>query len=112
MNKFIKDQLNKITVPIITLDNNILYIKKQIGNITNDFNIGDQYNIRIEKYILNPSPTFTLSSNWNAGTMPPEEELKVTVLQKAGNMIKFKCIGKTTNIYWEGWLPKKSITIL
>ena len=112
MNKFIKDQLNKITVPIIELNSNVLYIKKQSNNTDNDFNIGEHYSIRIEKYILNPSPTFTLSANWNAGTIPPEEELNVTVLQKAGNMIKFKCIGKTTNIYWEGWLPKKSITIL
>lgn len=111
MNKFIEDQLNKITAPIILLDNNVLYIKKQ-SSINNSFNIGDKYTIRIEKYILNPSSTFTLSSNWNAGTIPPEEELEAIVLQKAGNMIKFKCIGKTTNIFWEGWLPKKSITIL
>ena len=113
MNKFIKEQLNKITVPVAELDNNVLLFKKQTSNNVNtDFVIGQQYNIRIEKYILNPSPTFTLASNWNAGTIPPEEELFVIVLQKAGNMIKFNCKGKTTGIQWEGWLPKKSITVL
>ena len=113
MNKFIKEQLNKITVPVAKSDGNVIYFKKQtICNVNTDFVIGQQYNIKIEKYILNPPPTFTLASNWNGGTIPPEEEMLVVVLQTAGNMIKFKCKGKTTGIYWEGWLPKKSITIL
>ena len=59
MNKFIKEQLNKITVSVTELDNNVLLFKKQTSNNVNtDFVIGQQYNIRIEKYILNPSPTF------------------------------------------------------
>ena len=112
LNKFISKQLNLITVPIQQLSNTKFIILKQtIDNINTEaeFNIGETYNIVIEDYILNPPPTFTLSENWNAGTKPPEKELIAKVLQIAGKMIKFNCIGKNTNFQWEGWLPKKSI---
>lgn len=114
MDKFIREQLKKITVPIIFLDDSQthLLIKKQGGKEVQDFVIGNNYNIMIEDYIINPPPNFTLASNWNFNTNPPEKELTGEVLQIVGKMLKFKCIGKTTNIEWEGWLPKKSIKIV
>ena len=116
MNKFIKEQLQKVTIPMSSWDSNTIqvFIPKQSANSNKntDFELYKSYNIVIEDYIINPPPTFTLASNWNFGTTPPEKELSATVLQIVGKMIKFKCIGKTTNIEWEGWLPKKSIKIL
>ena len=114
MNRFIREQLNKITIPMPDWndDTTIFVIPKQGNNIKVDFVVGGTYDIMIEDYILNPPPNFTLSSNWNYNTNPPEKELRVEVLQIVGKMLKFKCIGKTTGIEWEGWLPRKSITIL
>lgn len=112
MNKFINAELNKITLPIINIENNKFIIKKQIGCSQNQFAVGEIYNIKVEDYILNPPPSFTLAENWNFGTNPPEKELSAKVLQIVGKMIKFNCIGKTTGITWEGWLPNKSIQIL
>ena len=114
MNKFIKEQLQKITIPITSWDDDTTHIiiKKQGSNSSEDFIIGNIYDIIIENYIINPPPNFTLASNWNFNTTPPERELHAKVLQIVGNMLKFQCIGKTTNIEWEGWLPKKSIKIV
>lgn len=114
MNKFIKEQLQKITIPISNWDDNTINIivPKQGNNNIADFHIGNKYNILVEDYIINPPPNFTLASNWNFNTNPPEKELQAEVLQIVGKMLKFKCIGKTTNIEWEGWLPRKSIKIV
>ena len=114
MNKFVSAQLKKIVIPRIYIDNNPnkIIFKKQGANIDTDFIVFNTYNILVEDYILNPPPGFTLADNWNFGTNPPEKELTAKVLQIAGKMIKFDCIGKTTNINWVGWLPKKSIKIV
>lgn len=113
MNKFIKDQLNKINVPLPEFNDytNHIVIKKQGAKQNDNLNIGEVYNIKIENYIVNEPPNFSLSSNWNFGTVPPEVNLQAQVLQVMGNMLKFKCKGITTGIEWEGWLPRKSITI-
>ena len=116
MNKFIKEQLQQITIPITSWDDDTTHIiiKKQgsRSNSSEDFIIGNNYDIIVEDYIINPPPNFTLSSNWNFNTNPPEKELEVEVLQIVGKMLKFKCVGKTTGIEWVGWIPRKSITIV
>lgn len=112
LNKFIKEQLQKITVPMTYNENKIYIAKQGSKKLFSDFEIGQVYNIKIEDYILNPPQTFTLAANWNFGTVPPEKELTAKVLQIAGKMIKFECIGKTSNISWIGWIPKKSIEIM
>ncbi len=115
MNKFIKEQLQKITIPMTTWDENttkIVFSRQTIQQtVKSDFEVGGVYNIEVENYILNPPPTFTLAANWNNGTNPPEKEMFAEVLQFAGKMIKFNCKGKTTGIEWVGWLPRKSITM-
>lgn len=89
-----------------------LVIQKQgIPVKPTDFVEGKTYDISIADYVINPPPGFTLASNWNYGTIPPEKNLEAKVLQIMGNMLKFKCKGVTTGVEWEGWLPKKSITM-
>ena len=116
MNKFIKEQLQKVTIPMSNWDSNTIKInipkQKNSSNDIKDFELGKTYNIIIEDYILNPPSTFTLAANWNFDTIPPEKELSAEVLQILGNMIKFKCKGKITNIEWEGWLPRKSLKVI
>lgn len=83
-----------------------------VGNgIKSQFERGEKFTIKIEPYIINQPPNFTLAENWNKGTVPPEEILDVEVLQLMDNMIKFKARGKCTKIAWEGWLPRKSFKI-
>ena len=86
--------------------------KQNVNSNRVDFELGEMYNIIVDDYILNPPPTFTLAANWNFNTIQPEKELHVQVLQTLGNMIKFKCKGKNTNIEWEGWLPRKSFKVI
>lgn len=117
MNKFIKKELQKINPTMSEWDDNTTKIHiDKIGTPTpradSGFVVGSNYELRVEEYIINPPPSFTLASNWNFNTVPPERELYAMCIQVMGKMIKFKCRGKTTNIEWEGWLPQKSITVL
>lgn len=115
MNKFIEEQLHKINVPLPEWDSNTtkIIIPKQSTTIVQpvEFQLGGLYNICIEDYVLNPPPNFTLAVNWNGGTTPPEKEMVAEVIQIAGKMIKFNCKGKTTGETWEGWLPRKTVTM-
>lgn len=112
MNKFIKEQLLKIKIPMSDWDDNTLkiIIYKQDNTSKADFVVGNIYNITVANYVINPPPNFSLASNWNYGTVPPEENMTAQVLQIMGNMLKFSCKGESTGITWEGWLPRKSIT--
>lgn len=116
MNKFIKEQLLKIKIPMSDWNDDtrkIIIDKQRIESKTNNgFEIGEVYNIEVENYIINPPPTFTLAANWNNGTSPPEKELTAETLQIAGKMIKFNCKGKTSGVPWTGWLPLKSIKLI
>ena len=114
MNKFIKEQLKKTRVELPDWDDNTTQLIITRGDIstTSDIVINGVYTIKVENYILNPPPTFTLAENWNGGTNPPEEKLNATIIQIMGKMIKVKSSGVTTGIAWEGWLPRKGFTII
>ena len=112
MNKDILKELKKCksaNIPEI-LETDTEVIIPKYSNI--DFIAGLYYNIKIEDYIIDEPDNFTLSSNWNGGTKPPETLLSIKVLEIKGKMVKVDSIGKITGIVWVGWLPKKSITIL
>lgn len=113
-NKFITEQLNKIKVDKLIVEDNVFVFSKSSSGVNseNTISVGDLYKIQVENYILNPPPGFTLSSNWNNNTLPPEQILDVEILQIMGKMVKCKCIGNTTKIVWEGWLPRKSFSII
>ena len=115
VNKFIKEQLKKVNIAIHPYDwddsTTTIIIQKQVPKRQQEFVIGRGYDIYVQDYVINEPPNFTLSVNWNFGTVPPEKNLYAVVLQIMGNMLKFKCKSKTTGIEWEGWLPKESINI-
>lgn len=113
MNKFVKQQLNKCRVVLPPYDDNTthLHIPYQQLQPTTQFNSTDLFTISIKDYIINEPDNFTLSSNWNNGTKPPEHKMQVRMLETRGKMIKVSGNGITTNIYWEGWLPQKGFEI-
>lgn len=120
MNKFIKEQLQKIRVPMSDWDENsevIYFYNNQSSEI--DFEIGKLYRIQLENYILNEPPNFTLSSNWNKGIIPTSEILDARIVNIQGKMIQVNAIGfdpisntQKTDSYNYLWLPKKSVIIL
>lgn len=115
MNKFTARELNKIkeTIPIEFDDTTTHIIIPCVENRkVNTYNIGDKFSIRLESYIRNQPPNFTLAENWNQGTVPPEDYLDITIVKTAGKMIGVKAIGKNSGEKWEGWLPSKGFMVL
>jgi hypothetical protein len=122
MNKIIKNQLLKCKVADIpSFEEDTTYIEIPKGKRFNkslSFELNKCYIIEIEDYVLNPSPEFTLSTNWNRGTVPPNKYMKVMVSQIMGKMIKV--IGNSydynnhtdLNFIWEGWLPSAAVKLL
>lgn len=112
MNKFIKEQLKKCRIVLPDWDDNttemIISTKQQKSVINQSGNL----HISIENYIINEPATFTLSSNWNGGTKPPENEMIIKIINQTGKMYKVSGTGISTNIYWEGWLPEKGFKIV
>ena len=114
MNKFTYKELEKINHLISTgWDDNTTHIiiRRDSDIISSLSNTDDRFTIKVENYIINQPPNFSLSENWNRGTVPPEEVLEVKILQVMGKMTKVDAIGKCTRIPWEGWLPNKSFKI-
>ena len=120
INPLIKEQLDKITkIELPNFDDERIISIKKTGSYSDSyFNVGDCYLICVEDYILNPPNGFTLHSNWNSNKIPKHKFMKIDVLQTMGKMVRVNSIGYDfknhidTGDMWEGWLPKKSITIV
>lgn len=115
MNKFIKQQLKKCRVVLPEWDDSTTHLL--IECTTNHpaqetLNTDKEYLIEIKDYILHEPPNFTLSSNWNAGTVPPEHSMKIKYINVMGKMVQVQGVGTTTNISWTGWLPQKSFEVI
>lgn len=115
MNLIIEQQLKKCKVASIPyFDKNTTHLIIPKVTVQNEEVCipGHYYLIEIEDYVINEPPQYTLSSNWNKGTKPPEHRMKVDILQIMGKMVKINGIGDNTDITWEGWLPLKSFKVL
>ena len=122
MNKIVKQQLSSCKVADIPeFDDNTTHIfipKANKSSLVLEFHIHSYYIIEIADYVLNPSPEFTLATNWNKGTIPPNKYMKVEVSQITGKMIKVTGIAYDVStqrdlpIVWEGWLPASSTKII
>ena len=115
MNKFIKEQLNKCKIANIPeFDDDTTELLIQGANKSNkvDFELGLEYNIEVEDYIIHPYPGFTLHDNWNKGIVPTDKQMHVLITKDMGKMICVQAIGLNDNKVWGGWLPKKSCKIL
>lgn len=122
MNKYIREQLEKIKAPMSSYDDKSTLIqieKRKPVSTSNSFTIGTKYRISVEDYILNEPPNFTLSANWNKNIVPTSKYLEGTVINIQGNMIQFNLVGfdissntEKDDRYMGLWLPRKSITVL
>ena len=120
MNEIIKEQLKLLKVAELSeFDDNTteITIPKQEAKEYN-INIGKCYLIELENYIINPPETFTLHINWNNNIIPKDKYMKVEIVGIMGKMVKVNGVGYDfvnkldLNTMWEGWLPRKAITII
>ena len=118
MNQLIYDQLKKISgvdLPDFNIDDISLVIPKYKEK---SLAVGKAYLIRLEKYLLNPPSGFNLHANWNKGIAPKNEYLYALIIQDMGKMIRIRSFGYDFDKQcilmnsWDGWLPKKSITVI
>lgn len=115
MNKFVKQQLAKCRVVLPPYDDNTTHmvIPFKTNTIpTQTINTSDKFTIEIKDYIINEPSNFTLSSNWNGGTRPPEHNMIVRYVETRGKMVLVEGTGINTNIYWKGWLPQKGFDVI
>lgn len=118
MNKFIKEELAKCKhAPLPDYDDTTTQIiinhkPEQVKLFDGEIKSGYNYNIKIENYIINPPPNFTLADNWNNGTSPTDNEMNVVVEEIMGKMVKVRGKGNNDGQYWSGWLPRRSFKIM
>ena len=115
MNKFTFRELSKVSNLIQEdwdINSTHLIIPNKDGIVKNTISVGEKFTIKLENYIINQPPNFTLSENWNQGTIPPEQILDVEVMRVMGKMIGVKAVGKNSKEVWEGWLPEKGFKII
>ena len=111
MNKFVERELNRcrVNLPEWNSDTTHLVIPFGIELPSQDGN--KEYVISIKNYILHEPPNFTLSENWNHGTVPPEQFMTVKFVDKRGKLTKVSGVGNRTGIEWSGWLPDKGFEV-
>lgn len=117
MNKYIKEQLShcKIArIPPFNEDTVEIYISRDSAGKSQEFEfeIGREYDIEVEDYIIHPYPGFTLHDNWNKGIIPTDKWMHVQVLQTRGKMLQVSAVGLQDQRPWTGWLPRKSCKLL
>ena len=109
VNKFVKRELERCRVGLPYWDNDTTEIIIPYGDTAiND----DTHEIVIKNYIINEPANFTLSYDWNNGTVPPETNMQVKFVDTKGKMTKVDGIGITTNVRWSGWLPNKGFEVI
>lgn len=115
MNERIKKQLEKCRVQLPPYTDSTTYFiipgNSQVKTAQTNVEASKKYIIEIKDYIIHEPETFTLSSNWNHGTKPPEYIMSVKYVDSRGKMIMVEGTGVTTNVYWKGWLPQKGFEV-
>ena len=121
MNSLIKRELlncRVAEVPEFNDEDTEIIIYKNSTMRASQYQVHKCYLVELEDYIINPPPEFTLSSNWNKGTIPPSKFMKVEIAQVMGKMIRitgrgYDIITKSDmNTVWEGWVPQKSMKLI
>lgn len=118
INKIIQEQLEKTSAPIGEYDE----IRHQyvIHKYTEPvFDLNTYYLVELDSTLTNPTGNPVLVSNWNKGTYPKYNYMKIVVNKKFGkDMIQVDAIyydnvsKKDILEMWSGWLPISQIRII
>ena len=117
INQIIKDQLEKVEVAKVGAYDPIkkMYVIPKHTEAT--FEVNHCYLIRLDKTLLNPNSNDILVDNWNQGSYPKHEYMKVSVVQKLSTNIKVDGLyydpitKQDINELWSGWLPVDQLSI-
>lgn len=109
MNRFIEEQLNKVTIPIEKIADNKFLVRRQSKVTPSDFEVGYHYVIEVEDYIVHPFKGFNLHETWNGGVVPTDRKMHAEVTKVLDKMVCIKAVGVNDGKAWAGWLPKKSV---
>ena len=80
------------------------------------YEIGETYVVKLRPAVVNNTQSVT-AANWNGGTAPTSNYLKVYVSKTLGRMIYVDSIGfdwetkQDMANFWSGWLPIDDITL-
>lgn len=118
INEIIKDQLNKVEVakvgPYDELKNQFI-IPKHVEPV---YEVNHCYLIQLDKSLTTSTGNAVLVANWNKGSYPLYDGMKISVNNKLGNMINVDGLyynfttNEDINIMWSGWLPVDLITMI
>ena len=120
MSYYAKDLMEKVKtveVPDLT-DTNHIIIKKRLPTTTDLIRLDRSYLIEIVTQCLPADNASLLKDNWNNGSMPRYQHMKVTIDNIVGKMVKVSGtafdISTNTDIAdaWSGWLPESAIKVL
>lgn len=81
------------------------------------FDVGKMYVVQVDNELVD-NVTSVIAANWNNGTAPHGNILKIYISKMAGKMIYvdslvFDMATKSdTSIIWSGWLPTERLTQL
>lgn len=121
MNKYIKQQLNKVSavdIPVFDDNTTHLIIPRLEKKVELFFQEDHFYVIKLEDYLLNPPPGFNLHTNWNHNIIPKQKYYKCQCIKVMGKMIQILGVGFDyenridLEETWDGWLPIKSVKII
>lgn len=114
MREIIKNQLLKCTYANLNNFNpetNTFYIPKYSKP---QYVVGKMYLVQLPLSIVNNTSS-VVAANWNNGTAPQFQYLKVYVSKLLGKMVYVDSIGydvntrQDINALWSGWLPTEEI---
>ena len=104
MNSLIKEQLNKLKIPTVTIDGKVYKVSEIpddatvlvfTSKISEDGSLKKNtlYHFVFEKYIVKTPPGFDLHNKWNNGIATPLTYMYGEVTDKLGKMYYLKCYG-------------------
>lgn len=117
MNKIIEKQLKQVQIADLTdfnKDTNTYNIPKFCQKRVS---VGECYIIKLDRCLLSKTSSEVFANNWNKGSIPPFEYMKVDISKILGKNIFVNGIGfdfqtkQDINEMWSGWLPLTQITI-
>ena len=109
MNKFIKKELSKLTIPLSFSDDTTeIYIPKIDDT---ELLVNRQYQIKFDKSVTSPTSVDILSSNWNGGFIPKDEVYTVDITMISGNMVRMNGSSENCTVF-NFWAAIKSIKVL
>lgn len=120
MNKFIEEQLKKVEIADLSnfdKETNTFHIKRIVDN-TIIPEVNKCYIIQLDKSLLDKNNFLDLINNWNRGTVPPGEYLRIYVLANLKNMFKVDAIlydferKEIITRVWNGWLPIQQFKVI